>query len=79
MYNQKCNEMSDSCHERLEKGLFIIITTQIVYRCSFASVKKPQFESLFTNYSTQNKIVAKRSIINVSHVFLIVILNLFLK
>ncbi len=41
MYNQKCNEMSDSCHERLEKGLFIIITTQIVYKCSFSSAKKP--------------------------------------
>ncbi|MBM5607600.1 hypothetical protein D8X97_04870 [Listeria ivanovii] len=39
MYNQKCNEMSDSCHERLKKGLFIIITTPIVYKCSFASVK----------------------------------------
>ncbi len=64
MYNQKCNEMSDSCHERLKKGLFIIITTQIVYRCSFASVKKAQFESLFINYSLQNKIVAKPSIIN---------------
>ncbi len=79
MHNQKCNEMSDSCHERLEKGLFIIITTQIVYKCSFSSVKKTQFESLFTNYSLQNKIVTKPSIINVFHVFLIVILNLFLK
>ncbi|EFS03961.1 radical SAM domain-containing protein [Listeria seeligeri FSL S4-171] len=50
-----------------------------MYKCSFSSVKKTQFESLFTNYSLQNKIVTKPSIINVFHVFLIVILNLFLK
>lgn len=79
MYNQKCNEMPDSCHERLKKGLFIIITTQIVYICSFACVKKAQFESLFTNYSLSKYIVTKLSIINVFYVILIAILNLFLK
>ncbi len=79
MHNQKCNEMSDSCHERLEKGLFIIITTQIVYKCSFSSVKKAQFESLFTNYSLQNHIVTKRSIINVFYVFLTRIYNSLVK
>ncbi|EBB5834060.1 hypothetical protein APY19_02280 [Listeria monocytogenes] len=51
MYNQKCNEMSDSYHERLKTEFFCIYSYTIRVILWFSSRKNTHFASLFTIYT----------------------------
>ncbi|EAD3258195.1 hypothetical protein EBF15_13795 [Listeria monocytogenes] len=51
MYNQKCNEMSDSCRERLKMSLIYIYSYTICVISLFQSQKSAHFSLLFTVYT----------------------------
>ncbi|MDD85942.1 hypothetical protein D1X54_00360 [Listeria monocytogenes] len=59
MYNQKCNEMSDSCRERLKIELIYIHSYTVCVTLCFPSQKSTHFRWLFMVYAFSFVLVTK--------------------
>ncbi|EAE8346588.1 hypothetical protein BOQ23_06570 [Listeria monocytogenes] len=76
MYNQKCNEMSDSCRERLKNRTYLDLFLNNLCNIVFLATNITRYESLFIIYASHHLIVTKSSYLLV-HIYNIYIIPLF--
>ncbi|EAE8346978.1 hypothetical protein BOQ23_08605 [Listeria monocytogenes] len=78
MYNQKCNEMSDSCRERLKNRAYLDLLLHDLCDILFFATNTTQYESLFIIYASHHLIVTKSSYLYIFFYNIYIILLFYL-